>query len=187
MSKNYEVLNELVSKTQELHRAIFDKGYLQGFEDGKNDALKRIQGYTENSYKQGMNDAWELCRKIERMLFNKPQFQEAFGEVDFYTVITNMSVSDSMEKVKAWEEKKKSGKTDKSKSTGINVSDVVHFSDNGETMKAVVLDVDGVDETAVIFDENGCVKWIEYKALEKTGDAHLGVWKMLDSLQECVE
>lgn len=29
MGKNYEVLNELVPKTQELHRAIFDKGYEQ--------------------------------------------------------------------------------------------------------------------------------------------------------------
>ena len=28
--KNYDVLNELVPKTQELHRAIFDKGYEQG-------------------------------------------------------------------------------------------------------------------------------------------------------------
>lgn len=30
MGKNYEVLNELVPKTQELHRAIFDEGYEQG-------------------------------------------------------------------------------------------------------------------------------------------------------------
>lgn len=30
MRKNYEVLNELVPKTQELHRTIFDKGYEQG-------------------------------------------------------------------------------------------------------------------------------------------------------------
>ena len=28
--KNYDVLNELIPKTQELHRAIFDKGYKQG-------------------------------------------------------------------------------------------------------------------------------------------------------------
>ena len=35
MSKNYEVLNELVPKTQELHRAIFDKGYEQGQRDGR--------------------------------------------------------------------------------------------------------------------------------------------------------
>ena len=31
--KKYDVLNELVSKTQELHRAIFDKGYEQGQKD----------------------------------------------------------------------------------------------------------------------------------------------------------
>ena len=34
--KDYEVLNKLVPKTQELHRAIFDKGYEQGFKDGAN-------------------------------------------------------------------------------------------------------------------------------------------------------
>lgn len=33
MIKKYEVLNELVPKTQELHRAIFDKGYIQGQQD----------------------------------------------------------------------------------------------------------------------------------------------------------
>ena len=31
--KDYDVLNELVPKTQELHRAIFDKGYEQGQKD----------------------------------------------------------------------------------------------------------------------------------------------------------
>lgn len=34
--KDYVVLDELISKTQELHRAIFDKGYEQGFKDGAN-------------------------------------------------------------------------------------------------------------------------------------------------------
>ena len=31
--KDYDVLNELVPKTQELHKAIFDKGYEQGQKD----------------------------------------------------------------------------------------------------------------------------------------------------------
>lgn len=31
--KDYDVLNELIPKTQELHRAIFDKGYEQGQKD----------------------------------------------------------------------------------------------------------------------------------------------------------
>lgn len=38
--KNYDVLDELVPKTQELHRAIFDKGYEQGFKDGLNSEYK---------------------------------------------------------------------------------------------------------------------------------------------------
>lgn len=33
MAKDYEILNELTSKTQELHRAIFDKGYEQAKKD----------------------------------------------------------------------------------------------------------------------------------------------------------
>lgn len=32
MSKDYSILDELVPKTQELHRAIFDKGYEQGYQ-----------------------------------------------------------------------------------------------------------------------------------------------------------
>lgn len=31
--KDYSILDELVPKTQELHRAIFDKGYEQGQKD----------------------------------------------------------------------------------------------------------------------------------------------------------
>lgn len=38
--KKYDVLNELVSKTQELHRAIFDKGY----EQGQKDILEQLNG-----------------------------------------------------------------------------------------------------------------------------------------------
>ena len=37
--KNYDVLDELIPKTQELHRAIFDKGY----EQGQADVLDKIK------------------------------------------------------------------------------------------------------------------------------------------------
>ena len=36
--KDYAVLDDLIPKTQELHRAIFDKGY----EQGKADVLNKI-------------------------------------------------------------------------------------------------------------------------------------------------
>ena len=47
MEKHYEVLNELIPKTQELHRAIFDKGY----EQGKQDALAQIRAEIEGKYR----------------------------------------------------------------------------------------------------------------------------------------
>lgn len=34
MTKDYEVLSELIPKTQELHREIFDKGYTAGYKQG---------------------------------------------------------------------------------------------------------------------------------------------------------
>ena len=59
--KDYSILDELVSKTQELHRAIFDKGYEQGQKDtleqkektGKwiDDADKIDAQYGRHSYK----------------------------------------------------------------------------------------------------------------------------------------
>ena len=58
--KNYDVLNDLIPKTQELHRAIFDKGY----EQGQTDVLKKIRAEVEqnaypivhgvNSHEKGM-------------------------------------------------------------------------------------------------------------------------------------
>jgi hypothetical protein len=46
MSKNYEALDELVPKTRELHRAIFDKGY----EQGKRDVLCEIRAEVADIY-----------------------------------------------------------------------------------------------------------------------------------------
>lgn len=47
MNKNYEVLNELVTKTQELHRAIFDKGYEQGQRDVLNEIRAEIKEFAD--------------------------------------------------------------------------------------------------------------------------------------------
>lgn len=46
--KDYSILDELVPKTQELHRAIFDKGYEQG--------QKEKTGYWIDDYKNEIDD-----------------------------------------------------------------------------------------------------------------------------------
>lgn len=70
MSKNYEVLNELVLKTQELHRAIFDKGY----EQGQSDVLDNIRAELESislvrdEYSQRQNDYCDGCEFIRKQV-----------------------------------------------------------------------------------------------------------------------
>ena len=53
--KDYNALDELVPKTQELHRAIFDKGYEQGQKDALGQQLIR------NGEWLRMSDALTVC------------------------------------------------------------------------------------------------------------------------------
>jgi hypothetical protein len=67
--KNYDALDELVPKTQELHRAIFDKGY----EQGQADALDKIKAEIEREiiykpmempdYRMGLIKSLEIINK----------------------------------------------------------------------------------------------------------------------------
>ena len=96
--KNYEVLNELVPKTQELHRAVFDKGYEQGVNDGSLDVKMRVDG----AYEKGLNDAWECARKI--IVLDEPMC--VVGGTGLKNFICNHSVSEAIAKIKEYEEKK---------------------------------------------------------------------------------
>lgn len=83
--KDYSALDELVPKTEELHRAIFDKGY-----------------------EQGLEDAWEYARKIildtdcgglpVAVLFD-------IFDCNAYGVMHKCSASEAIEKIKTWEQK----------------------------------------------------------------------------------
>ena len=72
MSKSYEVLDELVPKTQELHRTIFDKGYEQGQRDILDKIRAEIEEQKENrcfddmfAYITGLDDALEIIDKYK--------------------------------------------------------------------------------------------------------------------------
>lgn len=104
MAKDYEVLNELTFKTQELHRAIFDKGYEQGFNEGFNDG--KAQGRNE-----GLFEAWECAREIVADMV-EPHFRsgymvDIFGCESAITAMKNNSASEAVKRIKAWEEKQK--------------------------------------------------------------------------------
>lgn len=58
MSKNYEKLDELTPKTIELHRAIFDEGYYQGYENGCKDGMKSWIPVNE---RKPIDNGWYQC------------------------------------------------------------------------------------------------------------------------------
>jgi len=84
--KDYSVLDELVPKTEELHRAIFDNGY-----------------------EQGMDDAWECARKITLISDNggmpSTEINAVFG-LNPYNVMLDYTASEAIKKIKAWKQKK---------------------------------------------------------------------------------
>ena len=109
MAKDYEVLNELTSKTQELHRSIFDKGYKQGFWDGKEEAANcDCRDNMEGAYNQGLNTAWECAKKIVCYTqyggLGHYHLNEIFGIDSYSKIFLDNSASEAIAKIKAWEE-----------------------------------------------------------------------------------
>ena len=82
--KDYSVLDELVPKTEELHRAMFDKGY-----------------------EQGMDNAWECAKKITLNFdhggMSSTEIKAVFG-LNHYGVMLDYTASEAIEKIKAWEQ-----------------------------------------------------------------------------------
>ena len=116
MAKDYNVLDELTPKTVELHRAIFDKGYKQGFNEGQAHQLASDDVFRESceksAYEKGLNDAWECVKKLayEKMEggFDFKELKEIFdGRILTTEILQNYSASEAVKKAKEYEEKQK--------------------------------------------------------------------------------
>lgn len=85
--KNYDVLNELVPKTQELHRAIFDKGYEQGFKDGANSECE-LDHKVVKAYNDGQAYILDKIRAEIENIPNNP-ITKPVGTYDYVMGATN--------------------------------------------------------------------------------------------------
>jgi len=108
--KDYNVLDNLVSTTQNLHRDIFDKGYDQGYKDGKDEAYKSPVP-TQDAYQQGVDDAWECAKKIALNICDGgidvgilSRIFGVSGDVPF-GILKNFSAQEAIGKIKEYEEK----------------------------------------------------------------------------------
>lgn len=76
--------------------------YNQGYEDGK----ESVQIDESTAYERGLNDAWELARKLSNLGFNDTR-KEIFGEKYGLSIniIKDFSVDEVADKIKEYEEK----------------------------------------------------------------------------------
>jgi hypothetical protein len=115
-------------------------------------------------YEQGLNDAWELARKI--FTFNKNKMEDVFGFVEKRCVFDNLSPQEAFVKLKAYEEAQ------------IEVGDVVIDLDGKERV-VLFVDFKGV---AQIYGSHGVTN-INKEHLKKTGK-HIDIQSILEQIGE---
>lgn len=172
MSKDYSILDELAPKTQELHRAIFDKGYEQGCNEGFNNG--RAQGRTE-----GLFEAWECARKIVADMV-EPHFKsgymvDMFGCESAITAMKNNSASEAVKRVKAWEEKQKAD-------SEIKVGDEVVDGEAFNSVKGIVTFVSPIILYILWYD--GSTGRRKLTDVKKTGRTFPKIAEVLEQLKE---
>lgn len=157
---------ETISQTEGLCKEVancirnaYDRGYKQGYKDGNYDKEFFCNLNFEHGTNKGLDDAWELLRKLRHPsyedTYSDDEKREIFGYVSADSILTNLSASECIQKIKEYEEKQKAD-------SEIKVGDeiLIHNIQDAETYKAVVMDID-MDKGLWIFDENACNTVIE--------------------------
>ena len=119
------------------------------------------------TYEDGLNDAWELARKIENKM-SLVNLKYLFNSTKIADILDNFTPQQALAKIEAYEESK-----------AIKVGDVVEcFSD----YKGVVLDCDDELGTLDVFSENGCVEGLAFSDVKKTG-RHIDIQHILEQIR----
>lgn len=126
---------------------------------------------TTEAYNKGLEDAWELAKKLYEMKIE--QFQEVFGAFETELEVMNyLAPQEALAKFEAYEKEQEKAKQK------IMVGDIITLEDG---TKGVVMDEDGVDNV-VIFTENGCIEaWMNKKYITKTGK-HIDIQSVLQQI-----
>ena len=120
----------------------------------------------DKTYTDGLNDAWELARKLYEM--KSKEFDEVFKNVHYVDVFYCYTPQEALAKLETYEKLKE-----------INVGDVVELADG---TKAVVMDRFD-DEVFALFTENGCVQNLNIKSNFKKTNKHIDITSVFEQLK----
>ena len=136
--------------------------------DKTEESLKILEAHTK-AYEQGLNDAWELAKRISSKSIDA--LVEMFDTDNKYWIFRDFTPQEAIARLKAYEEAH----------IKIEVGDVV-FNDR-EEVRGIVLDFDSADPCAWVLNENRCVEEWEMCDIKKT-DKHIDLDSILEQIGE---
>lgn len=135
---------------------------------------EQIDKYVSKTYEDGLNDAWELARKLYcdikthelKEIFDCKSNHYVDNSIVFGWILNELTPQEALAKIEAYEESK-----------AIKVGDVVY----ADGVQGVVIDIIS-DEGCYTYNENGCVEEHKYNYLKKTG-RHIDITQILEQIR----
>lgn len=107
--KDYSVLLPCGESTMIVIHDAFDKGYQQGYEDGRT-ALCDCKDNMEGEYNRGLNDAWEVIQNIAKDDtkdgYSYKMMMDIFGVYRTYDIVQKYAPQDAIRMIKEYEKQK---------------------------------------------------------------------------------
>lgn len=152
-----EGFNDGINNKEPDIEAIREEAYHDGYKTGRMDEKDDSAEERDNAYQRGLNDAWEAARKTIDYWMHC-QTVKIFGISDVDKIFDNKTASEAIEKLKAYEEKKKAEE--------IKVGDEVMLQEDHEE-NGICISKEG-DKMYVMWSDGSAGKW-EERDLIKTG------------------
>lgn len=159
VKKDLSQIYEGVANDLDIMRAN-NSDYTKGVQEG----LNSIGCEVEKAYNKGLNDAWELARKI--FTTDCATLQKVFGHSDEGQIIMTNEPQEALAKLEAYEKEQNE----------IKVGDIVYNDDTME--EGVVTHIDN-DEVFMLYDDGSCGN--TYGNLTKTGK-HIDIQSVLEQI-----
>lgn len=169
---------------------LIDQAYQRGYKAAKEECAEAVEQLRENylsdGITQGCNEAWEAARKIMSQndaSWGMKEMKEIFGSSYSTDIMHDLSASEAIEKLRAYEEQKQKEVEE------IKVGDEVILNANSSyepNTKAIVIMNDGGNSYPYnVIVADGDTEWVDRDTIDrKTGRCFPEIAEVLKKLQE---
>ena len=154
----------------------YEDGYKDGYKKGKKEALMEVVNCEDAKYNQGLNDAWELARKVSHMCLDDMNKCFDLEDLDKYgadiMLYEHYTPQEALAKIEAYE-----------KSQQIQVGDVVKVRTGaGSEHIGVVTQITANQNCACIVYADGSTEMNTANNMTKT-NKHLDIEHLLEQIR----